>query len=77
LMKKTPEDFLFTIKGYQGLTHEIIDKNFLFWIRPPGEIGFRNYNNKNSVLVCNKKRYRNKVAKIKGMFQINKEKQKK
>ena len=25
----------------------------------------------NSVLVCNKKRYRNKGGKIKGMFQIN------
>lgn len=25
----------------------------------------------NLVLVCNKKRYRNKVGKIKGMFQIN------
>ena len=23
MMEKTPEDFLFTIKGYQGLTHEI------------------------------------------------------
>jgi len=31
----------------------------------------------NLVLICNKKRYRNKVGKIKRMFQITKEKAKK
>jgi len=31
----------------------------------------------NLVLICNKKRYRNKVEKIKRMFQITKEKAKK